>query len=145
MTAWYLKWLPLVQRVAWNGPTWIFVGWEWAPILIRTCSLVQWPIRDLWTLPGEEALVLLGQYTLDAVSHDRIATALRVAGAQPMKPVDLIVTLLEVSGLRAGATVLDPFCGYGSTVMAARRLGLAGIGIEVRESLCRHTIEALEH
>lgn len=46
-------------------------------------------------------------------------------------PVALVERLIE-SFLPAGAhTVLDPFCGSGSTLIAARRRGKAGVGIEL--------------
>ncbi len=33
-----------------------------------------------------------------------------------------------------GGTVLDPFCGSGTTLAVAKRLGRKGIGIDVRQS-----------
>lgn len=33
--------------------------------------------------------------------------------------------------------VLDPFCGTGTTVMAARALGRMGIGVDLRLDYCR--------
>ena len=36
-------------------------------------------------------------------------------------------------GLRAGAAILDPFCGTGTTVVEAKRLGLVGVGLEANQ------------
>lgn len=35
-----------------------------------------------------------------------------------------------------GGTVLDPFCGSGTTLSVAQRLGRAGIGLDVRQDQC---------
>jgi site-specific DNA-methyltransferase (adenine-specific) len=45
-------------------------------------------------------------------------------------PVELPERCIRLHGA-SGATVLDPFLGIGSTLIAAERLGCAGIGIEI--------------
>jgi adenine-specific DNA-methyltransferase len=46
------------------------------------------------------------------------------------KPLPVLLPLIETFS-RPGATVLDPFAGSGSTLMAARMLGRAWLGIEL--------------
>lgn len=49
------------------------------------------------------------------------------------KPVGLMVELLRNSG---PGTVLDPYAGSGTTLLAARMLGRNAIGIEIEERYC---------
>lgn len=59
------------------------------------------------------------------------------------KPVELLQVLLSVVG--AGPlTVLDPFAGSGSTLVAARALGHRSIGIEADERYCEITARRLD-
>lgn len=51
------------------------------------------------------------------------------------KPVPLLRELIEASS-RIGETVLDPFAGAGSTLIAARLEGRKAIGIELEERYC---------
>jgi len=58
------------------------------------------------------------------------------------KPVDLLRQLIESSSL-LGETILDPFAGSGSTLLAARIEGRQAIGIEIEERWCEATTKRL--
>ena len=45
-------------------------------------------------------------------------------------PPHLVRQYVERFGIEAGANVLDPFCGTGTTVVECQKLGLRGIGVE---------------
>lgn len=48
----------------------------------------------------------------------------------------LVYEAIDEFEVRAGETVLDPFCGTGTTLVAAREMGRNSIGIEVNPFLC---------
>jgi len=50
-------------------------------------------------------------------------------------PPHLIRDYAQRSGLCPGATVLDPFCGTGTTLVEFKKLGIESVGI-VRKSCC---------
>ena len=51
------------------------------------------------------------------------------------KPVELVAKFLSLHA-KPGQIVLDPFCGSGTTLLAAERLGLKWIGIELDPKYC---------
>ena len=56
------------------------------------------------------------------------------------KPVDIMGQLIEAN---VGDTVLDPFAGSGSTLVAAKQLGRKYIGIEIEPKYCAVARERL--
>jgi hypothetical protein len=44
---------------------------------------------------------------------------------------DIVVKLIEEFGLKKGATVLDPFCGTGTTLIACQEMGIDSMGLDV--------------
>lgn len=58
------------------------------------------------------------------------------------KPVPLLRELIESSSV-IGETVLDPFAGIGSTLVAAILEGRRAVGIESREAYCEVAVERL--
>lgn len=65
---------------------------------------------------------------VDIFDYKRVPRDERIHAAQ--KPVDLLSRIIECSTL-PGDFVLDPCCGSGSTLVAARALRRRGLGIEV--------------
>jgi len=58
------------------------------------------------------------------------------------KPVPSLKPVIEAF-TRPGEIVLDPFCGSGSTLLAAKILGRRYVGIEVNTEYCRTATERL--
>jgi site-specific DNA-methyltransferase (adenine-specific) len=57
----------------------------------------------------------------------------KVSGDHPtQKPLDLIVKWMHLFS-NEGETVLDPFCGSGTTLVAAEKMGRSYVGIEMDE------------
>lgn len=52
------------------------------------------------------------------------------------KPVALLRRIIAYSGIPPGGLVLDPYCGSGSTLRAAKDLGFRAVGIEIEERYC---------
>jgi len=59
------------------------------------------------------------------------------------KPVEWMQWLVNL-GSREGETILDPFMGSGTTLVAAKRLGRQAIGIEIEERYCEIAARRVE-
>ena len=72
------------------------------------------PLSDVWAIPY-----------LNPKAKER-------TGYPTQKPILLLERIIHLS-TDAGDVVLDPFCGSGTTLVAAQLLGRSGIGIDVSE------------
>lgn len=57
-------------------------------------------------------------------------------------PDELVERCLTI-GCRPGGTVLDPFCGSGTTLRVAHRRGSPSIGIDLNRSFCEYAVRSL--
>jgi DNA modification methylase len=57
-------------------------------------------------------------------------------------PDELVERCLAV-GCKPGGTVLDPFCGSGTTIRTALRKGRNAVGIELNADFCQYVLESL--
>jgi site-specific DNA-methyltransferase (adenine-specific) len=113
---------PLVwdKQVSING-----YSWRHQHELILFCEMTESP-----NVPTGDGDVLRGR----AVP---IAERLHLA----QKPTDLLRRLI---GKSQSGTVLDPFCGAGSTLIAASQLNRQAIGIEIEERYCEIAAKRLQ-
>lgn len=127
---------------AWSGPALVFGRWSVprpeGTKMVLVWDKGEWPgMGDLsmpWGPSHEEVYVLGSGFT----GH-RSGTVLRVprmpaaTALHPTeKPVAVMVRLIE----KTTGTVLDPFAGSGSTLVAAKFLNRKAIGIEIEERYC---------
>jgi DNA modification methylase len=90
------------------------------------------PLQDIWAYqPGTRGCV----YGNDKVGIDEDVSWLTSEDAERLdyptqKPIGLLKRIIA-SSTTEGDTVLDPFCGCGTTVAAAQELGRRWIGIDI--------------
>lgn len=82
----------------------------------------------LYATKGQRGLI---SSPVDVLDESRVSRSERTHAAE--KPVELLKTIIEASTL-PGDFVLDPCCGSGSTLVAARESHRCGLGIELDET-----------
>jgi len=58
------------------------------------------------------------------------------------KPVTLMKWCIGL--VKDANLILDPFCGSGTTLVAAKQLGRKAIGVEISEAYCKIAVERLK-
>jgi DNA modification methylase len=104
------------------------------------------PLQDVWAYQPYTSGVLYG--TMEAVDEDvrwipKQGSPERL-GYQTQKPLGLLGRIIESSSSE-GDVVLDPFCGCGTAVAVAQRLGRQWIGIDITHlaiTLIKHRLAA---
>lgn len=136
-TAYGRHWEPPHDRAL---PSWFKFPEGWSLLSVRDRleimqdqHLIQWPSkaggrpefrRYLESAPGQPIQdVITDIDPINSMAQERL-------GYPTQKPLALLQRIIAASS-REGDVVLDPFCGCGTTVEAAERLGRQWIGIDV--------------
>jgi site-specific DNA-methyltransferase (adenine-specific) len=150
-TAWAVLWLAECWRLAKDGsPILVFTDWRQLPSMTDAIQAAGWYWLGVVPWIKRSARPQIGKFRQQCEyvlfgSKGRFIPASRaclpgvydhtVIAQQKVhltsKPVPLLVDLLAVT--TAGATVLDPFIGGGTTALAAMQTGRGCIGIELSE------------
>lgn len=133
-----------------DRPALVFGSWK-RPRPARTHTRLIWDTKgalgmgDLsvpWKPSDQEVYVLgggfVGRRDTNVLSYAPVQAKGRLHPHQ--KPVDLLEDLL---GKCHQGVIADPFAGAGSTLVAAKNLGLRAIGVELDEGYCRKTAARL--
>ena len=113
----------------WADSAAVMDGWDAA-------GLIHWPKdggfprrRDAEPFDPDKREIVVGSVWTDI---DRInQTAKERLGYPTQKPLALLERILNASSLGPESVVLDPFCGCGTAVHAAQKLGRQWIGIDI--------------
>lgn len=159
--SWASMCLPLVGE---GGGIGVFIDWRNVACVIDAIQIAGWVYRGLtpwhkgvdlrpnkgWFRRNVEFIVwgsagpLPMGSAVDQDSWDGLFVARVNDGDkqhQTGKPVDLMRQMLSVRP--EWRTYLDPFCGSGSTLRAAKDLGRHAIGIEIEERYCEIAVRRL--
>lgn len=160
-SVWYASWMKEAKRLA-TGSLWVFNSWRSFPVLARAAYEVEWPITSLcvwdkaWIGPGGvqglrpsyEVIALFAQpgfaikdRSLPDVWKCKWMSTLGKSGHRAEKPVELMEKIIKETG---AASILDPFMGSGTTLVAAQNLKCQAIGIEIEEKYCEIAARRLD-
>jgi hypothetical protein len=108
-----------------------------------------------WVKDGGKILVLAGILLLGddlpfRVPHmvgmrtESVRLAETPVGTELGHPVVRQFTAMKLLLTLADGPILDPYMGIGTTLLAAKALGLEAVGIELEEKYCRSAVARLE-
>lgn len=154
---WYAAWYRAAGRAARHDSSlWTFGNWRSLPVMMRAAidaditaaSLMVWD-KD-WIGPAgpqqlrsqHEICLVLAQpgFKLPDRSQGDVlrikASSSKPTGHPAEKPLQLLSRVITLTGVESGGVILDPFAGSGTSVVAAKRLGVRSILIEAEERWC---------
>ena len=144
---WCQEWLAELERVC-TGTIAISVGQAnlslWATIKKPTWWLAWWKPSAMGRCPvgfnNWEPIAVykrskINKQGCDVIRAPIVTTDKSVVGHPCPKPLDWAVKQIEMFA-PPGCTIIDPFMGSGTTLVACKELNRNGIGIEINEKYC---------
>jgi DNA modification methylase len=125
---------------SWQSPSAPHLRHAWEPIIVA--SATDWA-RDLPAGISSQWRDRLGNWALLCRDIWRIPPGASTNSAHPaVMPAELAARAIRLSSW-PGELVVDPFCGSGTTLLAARDLGRRAIGLEISERYCELAVRRL--
>lgn len=128
MKPWPGKWR---QHLVWEKGEHVSGGGDPATCWKPSWELIQVRNTGILSGPREGSVLRFAANKLDYKYHPS------------PKPVNLLAYLIRKVSSCEDDTVLDPFCGSGTTLVAAKNLGRRAIGIEIEERYCEIAADRL--
>jgi len=141
-----------------GGSCHLFIDWRMYPYLFGAMESNNWQVKNLVVWDKQhygmgtnyrnqhELIIYAEKGNCDFKKHDQgnvqKVKRLQAEFHPTEKPVSLLERFIENVTVE-GDTVLDPFSGSGSTLIAARNLGRKSIGIEISKEFCAVSAERL--
>lgn len=101
-------------------------------------------LKDLLEINGDFDAVLQASYDTKVQGAEKCDVLPYRTITNPDHPCEKPVGLLcDLLSLKERGVMLDPFCGVGSSLVAAKRQGFKSIGIEQDEKYCRIAVDRL--
>lgn len=141
---WVGMWLrPLRMRLAPEAVGWIFCNVHYMGFYLRWAHLMNWPLRGIFAMGTGEFLLAFGWPPLVASDAEAVHLAVKTHNTYGHhKHVGMLRTIVRCS---LPGLVFDPFCGEGSSLVAATLEGRDTLGIDsdlatitVAEKAIRH-------
>jgi len=133
-----------------NNACYVFCRWDNLDEMVKPKSVIAW-VKNNWSmgdLKHEHGRQWEAICFYPSANHEfkkRIPDVIQRCktwnNVHPTeKPTDLMTQLIACN---VGETVLDPFMGSGTTLVAAKDLGRKAIGIEIEEKYCEIAVKRL--
>lgn len=151
---WCSLWLAAARNASKPGAVLCsFIDWRQLPTLTDAAQIAGWVWRNIatWHKPGcrmqKGRFSSSAEYVVygtngPALDHDKSpqnvysCAPVGLEGKEHIAQKPDAVMAWVLSAVPAGSLVLDPFCGSGSTLRAAKMAGLESVGIEMDERFC---------
>ena len=150
---WYSAWFALCrQAIAANGSMWTCLNWRSMTTFQKAACDTGWPIESLmvwdkkWIGPGgsrglRPSYELVAMFAQAAFSVDdrgipdvqAFPWSSQKPNGHPAEKPELMMKFCVENGSARNSLILDPFCGSGTTGVAAMQTGRRFIGIEIDE------------
>lgn len=139
---WVGTWLhPLRKAIPADASGWIFCNVHYVGFYLRWTHLLHWPLRGVFGFGTGEFLLAFGATPLTAEDMGVIDLVLTANRYGQGKSVAMLRALIQTS---QPGVVLDPFCGSGSTLLAAREEGRVSVGLDCDPKALARTVALLE-